>query len=350
MSKPFFSVVIPSYNRAATISRALDSCAAQTFRDFEIVIVDDDKSSDDMAGAVAPYRDRHDINLVLDHEGKAGAARNTGVRLARGRYIAFLDADDQWLPNKLELCHARLQAEPDTLFYSQNVVDRGVGKYWVKPARALGPDESIYDYLFYHKGWIHPTSIVVDVETARRYPFTEEIAFVDDTKLAVDMWRAGVPMKMIEVPTTVYYDPYEPGRLSQASAFEPEKNPEQFAFFEWMESLRGDMSETAWLGYRAGWRSRLIARAKPLPALKDVWAASLEGPAGLKRSVMQTVQTFTPHVYRRLCDLAVRVKGFDSVERAVASVARDLPTNGPDTAPAETATPAAEVVGTVARR
>lgn len=319
MNRPFFSIVIPAYNRAKTISRALDSCVAQTFRDFEIVIVDDDKSTDDMAAAVAPYRDRCDIELVLKHKGKAGAARNTGVRLAKGRYIAFLDADDQWLAHKLEICHARLQAEPGTLFYSQNIVDRGVGKYWIKPARGLEQGESIYDYLFYHKGWVHPTSIVVDVETARKCPFTEEISFVDDTKFAVDVWRAGVPMKMIEEPTTVYHDPYEPGRLSQASAFDPENNPEQFAFFAWMESLHGEMSDTAWLGYRAFFRSRLTARSAPLASLKDVWRVCTEGPAGVKKGVMQTIQTFTPHFYRRLCDLAVRMNGFESVESAASS-------------------------------
>jgi len=319
MNQPFFSVVIPSYNRAKTIHRTLDSCLAQTFRDFEIVIVDDDKSTDDMTAAVAPYRDRLDIELVLDHAGKAGAARNTGVRLAKGRFIAFLDADDEWLPTKLELCHSRLQAEPGTLFYSQNVVDRGVGKYWLKPSRGLGADESIYDYLFYEKGWIHPTSTVVAVDIARAHPFTAEISFVDDTKFAVDVWRSGVPMKMLDEPTTIYYDPYEPGRLSQASAFDREANPEQLAFFAWMESLRSDMSERAWLGYLSFWRSRLTAHATPWQSLKEVWRVGLYGPASMKKCVMQTLQSFTPHFYRRLCDLAVRFKGYDTVPEAVAS-------------------------------
>jgi len=315
MSRPFFSIVIPTYDRARTIGRAIDSCLIQTFQDYEIVIVDDDKSSDDMEAAVAPYRDNCEINLILDHKGKAAAARNTGVRMAKGQYIAFLDADDAWLPDKLELCHQHLLAEPDTLFYSQNYVDRGVGKYWIKPGRGLKDGEEIYEYLFLHKGWVHPTSIVVDADTARKCPFREDLSFGDDTQLAVDFWRNGTPIKMIDKPLTIYHDPYEVGRLSQTPAFERKNTVEHTSFIDWVESHREHMSESAWVGYRAFFYSRFIAGASPLKSLKEIWRASLTGTASPKSCLAQTLQTFAPGLYRRLTDQWVRIKGLKSMEQ-----------------------------------
>ncbi len=314
MSRPFFSVVVPTYDRARTIGRAIDSCLSQTFTDYEIVIVDDDKSSDDMEAAVAPYRDKCEINLILDHKGKAAAARNTGVRLAKGRYIAFLDADDAWLPDKLEICHQRLSAEPDTLFYSQNYVDRGVGKYWIKPNRGLGEGEDIFEYLFLHKGWVHPTSIVVDADTARKCPFREDLSFGDDTQLAVDFWRNGTPIKMIEKPLTVYHDLYEVGRLSQTPAFQRKGAVEHTSFIDWVESHREDMSDSAWLGYRAFFYSRFIAASAPLTSLKEIWRACFNGPVSARKCLSQTAQTFMPGIYRRLTDVLVRIKGLPSIE------------------------------------
>jgi glycosyltransferase involved in cell wall biosynthesis len=95
------SVVIPAFNRAHSIGRAIDSALAQAGGDNRIdVIVVDDGSSDDLAGALAGYGDR--IRLIR-HERNAGAAaaRNTGVANAAGDYIAFLDSDDVWLPGKI---------------------------------------------------------------------------------------------------------------------------------------------------------------------------------------------------------------------------------------------------------
>jgi glycosyltransferase involved in cell wall biosynthesis len=95
------SVVIPAYNRAATLSRAINSVLHQTYRNVEAIIIDD-ASSDDVLNVVANYNTgairciRHEVN-------KGGAeARNTGIANANGEFLAFLDSDDEWLPGKLE--------------------------------------------------------------------------------------------------------------------------------------------------------------------------------------------------------------------------------------------------------
>lgn len=97
---PLVSVVIPAYNRADTVGRAVDSALAQTLEDIEVLVVDDG-STDDTGAVVAAYDDPR-VRL-LSHDGNRGrsAARNTGIEAAQGEFVAFLDSDDQWLPGKL---------------------------------------------------------------------------------------------------------------------------------------------------------------------------------------------------------------------------------------------------------
>jgi GT2 family glycosyltransferase len=97
---PRVSVIVPLYNKAAFVRRALDSVASQTFADFETIVVDDG-STDGGARAVEDFKDPR-FRLVSQPNAGPGAARNRGVAEAGGEYLAFLDADDEWLPEFLE--------------------------------------------------------------------------------------------------------------------------------------------------------------------------------------------------------------------------------------------------------
>ena len=104
------SVILPVYNGAATIGRALGSVFAQTFTDYEIVVVNDG-STDDTASVLAVYGDR--IHVVSQSNRGLSAARNTGVRASSGDLIAFIDDDDLWMPEKLARCVAILDQDPN---------------------------------------------------------------------------------------------------------------------------------------------------------------------------------------------------------------------------------------------
>ncbi|HYE37377.1 glycosyltransferase family A protein [Methylocaldum sp.] len=93
-----FSIVIPAYNRTATIRACLDSVLTQRSRDFEVVVVDDG-SEDDTVEIVESYGD--EVRLIRQRNRGAGAARNTGIQAANGEYIVFLDGDDAWFPYTL---------------------------------------------------------------------------------------------------------------------------------------------------------------------------------------------------------------------------------------------------------
>lgn len=94
------TVIIPTYNRASVIRRAIDSVLAQTFEDFELIVVDDG-SDDETELVLLQYGDR--IRVVRQSNRGVSSARNRGVAEAEGRLIAFLDSDDEWLPDKLDL-------------------------------------------------------------------------------------------------------------------------------------------------------------------------------------------------------------------------------------------------------
>lgn len=110
---PAFSVVVPLYNTQAYIAEALDSVLAQTFADFEIVVVND-ASTDNGPAIVEDYRSRDPrIRIVTQENRGLAGARNTGIREARGRYIALLDADDAFAPEKLQNHFEHLECKPD---------------------------------------------------------------------------------------------------------------------------------------------------------------------------------------------------------------------------------------------
>ena len=107
---PRVSVIIPTYNRKDLVQLTIDSALAQTFADREIIVVDDG-STDNTGEAL---RARYDIRIRYEYQTNQGesAARNRALQLAQGEFIALLDSDDLWLPDKLEKEVARLDAEP----------------------------------------------------------------------------------------------------------------------------------------------------------------------------------------------------------------------------------------------
>ncbi len=99
-SRPTISVIIPAYNRAQTLPRAIRSVFEQSFHDWEIIIVDD-ASSDETEQVVREWVGPRISYLRHAHNRGPSPARNTGIQAARGTFVAFLDSDDEWLPEKL---------------------------------------------------------------------------------------------------------------------------------------------------------------------------------------------------------------------------------------------------------
>jgi glycosyltransferase involved in cell wall biosynthesis len=103
VNMPFFSIIIPTYNRAHLIRQAISSVVNQSFTDWELLIVDDG-STDNTKEVVCQFFDDR-IHYIYQENAERCAARNNGVALAKGAYICFLDSDDYFLPNRLSVLH-----------------------------------------------------------------------------------------------------------------------------------------------------------------------------------------------------------------------------------------------------
>lgn len=113
MDKPFFTVVIPTYNRALLLKRAVNSVINQSFHDFEILVIDD-YSTDETMKTVISISD-HRIKYILNNRSKgACGARNTGIFDAKGEWVAFLDDDDEWYPDKLKFQYDKISTMEST--------------------------------------------------------------------------------------------------------------------------------------------------------------------------------------------------------------------------------------------
>lgn len=141
---PLVSVIIPAHNRTAYIIEAIESVLGQTFRDFEIIVVDDG-STEDIKGPLSKWIDRGEIQYVYQSNQGQSAARNLGVSLAKGKYFAFLDDDDMYLPTKLEKQVAFLEAHPEV-----GLVHTGFTKF------NNDSDDLGYRDTSRFSGWIYP--------------------------------------------------------------------------------------------------------------------------------------------------------------------------------------------------
>ena len=175
------SVVIPTFNRAALVERAVHSVLTQTYSDIEVLIVDD--GSTDNTGAVLRSLAHEDSRIrYLHHERNQGAqpARNTGCLAANGEYIAFLDSGNEWLPDKL-----RLQME---------VFKRGGDQLGVVYCgfRVLYPDQSYFDMWPRYRGNVYQQALrqwLTDTSTlVVRRDILERVDYWDERIRAYQEW------------------------------------------------------------------------------------------------------------------------------------------------------------------
>jgi len=183
---PFFSVVIPAYNVEDFVCEALDSVAAQTISDYEIIVVDDG-STDGTSSKISSWAKEHPLvklRLIKQANKGIGGARNTGIQNARGVFVAFLDADDFWLEKKLEFVadHIKLAPNIDLICHDEwleiNNADRKHSTY--------GP-YTTYRYLLFKGNCISTSATVV-----RRQKILEVGGFSEDMQFNgvedYDLW------------------------------------------------------------------------------------------------------------------------------------------------------------------
>ena len=183
---PKVSIIIPTYNRAEFLRSAIDSALKQTFNDFEIIVCDD-KSTDhtrDVASDFADDRIKYMIN-----EGKKGpsATRNTAILSSEGEYIAFLDDDDEWLPDKLKRQVTLLDFSSSNIcgvYSNRNLIDRNSDKILSDdPGTEKHQGNLLYQLMI--KSPIHTSTVIIRKACLDEIGlFDETISYMEDR----DMW------------------------------------------------------------------------------------------------------------------------------------------------------------------
>lgn len=176
---PDISVIIPAFNRAHTLPRALDSLLAQTLKPKEIIVIDDG-STDDTKAVLADYP-----GLCIIEQANCGvsAARNVGVEKASGEWLAFLDSDDEWLPKKLEKQWVAICNDDKLICHTEEI--------WIRNGKRVNPMKKHQKY----GGWIYekclplcvisPSSVIIHKSVfADIGVFDEELDVCED----YDLW------------------------------------------------------------------------------------------------------------------------------------------------------------------
>lgn len=181
--QPTVSVIVPAYGHAHFIEETLRSVFTQTFRDFEVIVINDG-SPDDTAARVRPLADAGRIRYYEQTNRGQSAARNEGLRHARGEFIAYLDDDDRWSPDKLAWQVAALRAHPEAVAAYGFAHLTGNGQNFRHP-RQLGPSGSIKDELLGGNLIVSPGQVLIRARELHAIGgFDETIKGADDW----DLW------------------------------------------------------------------------------------------------------------------------------------------------------------------
>ncbi|HEX2591119.1 MAG TPA: glycosyltransferase family 2 protein [Rhizomicrobium sp.] len=294
---PFFSVVVPAYNRAHVLERSLRSVLTQTFQDFEIVVVDDG-SSDNPRAVVDAIGDPRIRFLHQENQGGA-AARNTGIDAAIGRFIAFLDSDDIFLPHHLQSMHDLLDGTTNTVGYARVFVDRGDGRTILKPPRAIRPDEDMATYLLCDRGFVPTISTVVENKTAKAVKYSTGYRYGDDTNFAVNLYLAGCKFAMLDEPAAIWQDTHDPARTSSGR--------KGLRLEQWIEDMRPRIPAIAYHGCRGWVIAKGVAQTDKWKALKLYLTALWHRCYSPGLAVIVFLQIFLPdNAYRSLADGSIR--------------------------------------------
>lgn len=220
---PMVSVVVPVYNRAILVGRAVRSVLAQTYQRFEVIVVDDGSADADLVELeLAKLKDARIVFIRLPANRGAGAARNVGAKRAVGEFLGFLDSDDEWLPDKLssQLQEFRRAGSMSSgLLVSCRVDARTVnGEMQVWPKQLKCAAISVGDYLFVHGGFLQTSSFLMRRMDFLKIGFREDLARHQDFDLLLRWEIAGFRIRMLEEVLMILHWEDQHVRLRSAPA------------------------------------------------------------------------------------------------------------------------------------
>jgi glycosyltransferase involved in cell wall biosynthesis len=200
---PFFSIIIPTYNRGKLLPKAIESVLNQDCNDWELIVVDDG-STDNTKNIIEKLCENDQrIKYVYQDNQERSAARNKGIENSKGKYVCFLDSDDEYLPFHLATFQEEIKDKnlPRALFYSSLIIFKN-GIDIGHPIGILNNNESIFDYLFTEG--IYPCRVCIERSILDEFKFRLDSVLVEDTILWLEI-ASKYPIFQIEKKTVLYY-------------------------------------------------------------------------------------------------------------------------------------------------
>ncbi len=299
---PYFSIVIPVYNRSETLRPTLQSCLDQTFGDFEALVVDDgSRDGEALKAVVESYGDPR-LRYVWRENGGGGAARNTGIDQASGRYVAFLDSDDLFAPTKLAMFRDLFEAEPDIFAHSTYYVDRGKEKLWIWPKRPKEPGESFAEYCFVYNNFIQTSSIILPAAVAKAVRFDPMLPKGQDLDFCLRVDAEGLEFRLIEEPLSTFIDRTVANRVSHTKGAQ--------ALGVWLDKSGPYLTSREAKAFKATILSYFAVQDHPVRVVGYLMDALVSARVPPNIVARQFLRCFLPtQLYRRLTGLVVGVAG-----------------------------------------
>ncbi|CUW38052.1 Glycosyltransferase [Magnetospirillum sp. XM-1] len=200
---PRVSIVIPTYNQADFLKECLDSVRAQTVADWECIVVNN-FSADHTRDVVLAYGDPRIQLIDFANQGVIAASRNVGIRAARAEWVAFLDSDDLWAPNKLELCLAAVTDGVDLVSHPEHFLKDGA---IVNRTQAAPAERCRFERLLLDGNCLSPSAVLVRralLERAGGFCEDREVITAEDADLWLRLAALGARMTCIPQPVGYY--------------------------------------------------------------------------------------------------------------------------------------------------
>lgn len=290
MNNPLFSIVIPTYNRGNLIGRCIDSIIAQTYTNWEAIIVDN-YSDDNTEEVVLSYKDDR-IRFIKNHNyGVIAVSRNKALDMAKGDWICFLDSDDAWFPNKLQEIKNYLK-DYDLIYHNYQKVYPDTICNKNQYSKFYEIKESTVNYVIQRGDPINPSCACVsrDVIGDTRFDESRDLFAVEDYDFFLQLIHKNIRIKFLGIPLTLY-------DMSGCSHNEAASKRDLYVFNKW-KYLLNEKEQKEFMRFNAYRKACYLMSTKQYKEANEQYAIACCARISLTR--IKAIKGFIRSFYNKL--------------------------------------------------